>query len=78
MKKNSIQAGRETATITQQTSLRSLRTIEKLPIDFSDNFFCHYSRLKLGVSESVDYFGAQLSRLAGDVITPSLPGHTDW
>jgi len=78
MKKNSIQAGRETATITQQTSLRSLRTIEKLPIDFSDNFFCHYSRLKLGVSESVDYFGAQLSRLAEDVITQSLPGHTDW
>lgn len=78
MKRNFIQAGRETATITQQTSLRSLRTIEKLPIDFSDDFFFHYSRLKLGVTESVDYFGAQLSRLAEDVITQSLPGHTDW
>jgi PRTase ComF-like len=73
-----IQAGRETVTITQQTSLRSLRIIEKLPIDFSDDFFFHYSRLKLGVTDSVDYFGAQLSRLAKDVLTQSLPGHNDW
>jgi hypothetical protein len=65
-------------TTTQQTSLRSLRTIEKLPIDYSEDFFSHYPRLKLGVTESVDYFGAQLSRLAEDVITQSLPGATDW
>ena len=78
MKRNFIQAGRGTATITQQTSLRSLRIIDKLPIDYSEDFFVHYAGLKLGVSESVDYFGAQLSRLAGDVITPSRPGHTDW
>lgn len=64
--------------ITQQTSLRSLRTIEKLPIDFRDNFFFHYSRLKLGVTQSVDYFGAQLSRPAEEVITESLPEHADW
>src|SRR2546425_240348 len=63
---------------TQPTSLRSLRIIEKLPIDYSDDFFGHYPRLKLGVTESVDYYGAQLSRLAQDVITESLPGPTDW
>lgn len=62
----------------QQTLLRSLRIIEKLPIDYSDDFFGHYPRLKLGVTESVDYFGAQLSRLAEDVITQSLPEATDW
>lgn len=63
---------------TQQTSLRSLRIIEKLPIDYSDDFFSHYPRLKLGVTESVAYYGAQLSRLAEDVMTQSLPGSTDW
>jgi hypothetical protein len=71
-------AGRENLTTTQQTSLRSLRIIETLPIDYSDDFFGHYPRLKLGVTESVDYFGAQLSRLAEDVIKQSLPGATDW
>jgi PRTase ComF-like len=65
-------------TITQQTSLRSLRTIEKLPIDYSDDFFCHYPRLKLGVTESAVYYGAQLARVAEDVITQSRPGATDW
>ena len=65
-------------TTTQQTSLRSLRIIEKLPIDYSDDFLGHYPRLKLGVTESVDYYGAQLSRLAADVITQSLPGSADW
>lgn len=65
-------------TIIQKTSLRSLRTIEKLPIDYRDDFFSHYSRLKLGVNESVVYYGAQLSRLAEDVITQSRPGLTDW
>ncbi len=65
-------------TITQQTSLRSLRTIEKLPIDFSDAFFCHYARLKLGVTESAVYYGAQLARVAEDVITQSRPGPADW
>ncbi len=69
---------RENLTITPQTSLRSLRVIEKLPIDYSDDFFGHYPRLKLGVTESVDYYGAQLSRLAEEVITQSLPGPTDW
>jgi len=49
-----------------------------LPIDYSDGFFSHYPRLKLGVIESVVYYGAQLSRLAEDVITQSLTGHTDW
>lgn len=68
---------REKLTTTQQTSLRSLRIIETLPIDFSDDFFAHYPRLKLGVTESVDYYGAQLSRLAEEVITQS-PGSTDW
>jgi len=63
---------------TQQTLLRSLRTIEKLPIDYSDDFFGHYPGLKLWVTESVDYYGAQLSRLAEDVITQSLPGPADW
>lgn len=62
----------------QQTSLHSLRIIERLPINYSDDFFGHYPRLKLGVTESVDYFGVQLSRLAEDVITQSLPGATDW
>ncbi len=62
----------------QQTSLSSLRVIEKLPIDISDPFFGHYPRLKLGVTDSVDYFGAQLSRLAEDIITQSRPGHADW
>ena len=49
-----------------------------MPIDYSDDFFGHYPRLKLGVTESVDYFGAQLSRLAADVIMQSHPGPTDW
>ena len=71
-------AGKEKLTTLQQTSLRSLRIIEKLPIDFSDEFFGHYPRLKLGVTESVDYYGAQLSRLAEDVITQALPRSTDW
>jgi len=62
----------------QQTSLRSLRLIEKLPINYSDDFFGHYSRLKLGVTASVNYFGTQLSRLAEDVITHSVPTCTDW
>ena len=57
-------------------SLHSLRRIEQLPIDYSDDFFSHYPRLKLGVIESVAYYGAQLSRLADAVITQS--GHTDW
>ena len=65
-------------TTTQQTSLRSLRTIDQLPIDYSDDFFNHYPRLKLGVTESVDYFGAQLSKLTADVITQSLPRGIDW
>lgn len=73
-----FKVGRENLTTTQQTSLRSLRVIEKLPIDYSDDFFGHYPRLKLGVTESVDYYGAQLSRLAEDVITQSLRGSTDW
>ena len=59
-------------------SLHSLRVIKQLPIDFSDDFFRHYVRLKLGVIESVVYFGAQLSRLVEDVITQSPTGHTDW
>jgi len=78
MRRRFIQVGRENLTTTQQTSLRSLRIIEKLPIDYSDDFFGHYPRLKLGVTESVDYYGAQLSRLAEDIITQSLPGPTDW
>jgi hypothetical protein len=69
---------RENLTTTQPASLRSLRIIEKLPIDYSDDFFGHYPRLKLGATESVDYYGAQLSRLAEDVITQSLPGSSDW
>lgn len=73
-----IPVGRQTLTTSQQTSLCSLRTIEKLPIDYSDDFFCQYPRLKLGVTESVEYFGAQLSRLAEDVITQSLQGPIDW
>jgi hypothetical protein len=32
----------------------------------------------LGVIESVVYYGDRLSRLAGNVITQSLTGHTDW
>lgn len=67
---------KETLTTALKTSLCSLRTIERLPIDYSDNFFAHYSRLKLGDTESVNYFGAQLSPLAEDVIT--LSGSTDW
>lgn len=78
MRRRYIPVGRENLTTTQQTSLRALRIIEKLPIDYSDDFFGHYPRLKLGVTESVDYYGAQLSRLAEDVITQSLPGRTDW
>ncbi len=78
MRRCLIPPGRENLTTAQQTSLRSLRTIETLPIDYSDDFFGHYPRLKLGVTESVDYYGAQLSRLAEDVITQSLPGPTDW
>lgn len=65
-------------TTTLPTSLHSLRKIEKLPIDYSDDFFRHYPRLKLGVTESVEYYGAQLSRLAEDVITQSLPRTTGW
>ena len=61
-----------------QTSLRSLRTIEKLPIDYGDEFFRHYPLQKLGVTESVAYYGAQLSRLAEDAITQSLPECSDW
>ena len=60
------------------TQLHALRLIEKLPIDYSDDFLGHYPRLKLGVTESVDYYGAQLSRLAECVITQSPPGATDW
>lgn len=78
MRRRFIPVGGENLTTTQQTSLRSLRIIEKLPIDYSDDFFGHYPRLKLGVTESVDYYGAQLSRLAEEVITQSLPGPTDW
>ncbi|MGH9928432.1 MAG: hypothetical protein ACREA9_04285, partial [Pyrinomonadaceae bacterium] len=78
MRTRFIPAGRENLTTTQQTSLRALRVIEKLPIDHSDDFFRHYSRLKLGVTESVDYFGVQLSRLAEDVITQSRQGPTNW
>jgi len=63
---------------TTQTSVYPLRTIEKLPIDFSDEFFRHYPRVKLGVTESVDYFGSQLSRVTEDIITQSLPESTDW
>lgn len=59
-------------------SLHALRKIEKLPIDYSDDFFSHYPRLKVGVIESVAYYGAQLSRLAEDVITQSLARHSDW
>jgi hypothetical protein len=59
-------------------SVHSLRIIEQLPIDYSDDFFSHYPRLKLGVIDSVVYYGAQLSRLAEDVITQSPTGHTDW
>jgi hypothetical protein len=70
--------GRENLATTPQTSLCSLRVIERLPIDYSDDFFSHYPRLKLGVTESVDYYGARLSRLAEDVIVQSLPGSTDW
>jgi phosphoribosyl transferase-like protein len=73
-----IPVRREALTTTPQTSLRSLRTIEELPIDYGNDFFGHYPRLKLGVTDSVYYFGAQLSRLAEDVITQSLPEHTDW
>lgn len=65
-------------TTTPKTSLRSLRIIETLPIDYSDDFFGHYPRLKLGVTESVAYYGPQLSRLAEDVITQSLPEPADW
>jgi hypothetical protein len=65
-------------TTNQQTTLHSLRTIEKLPIDYGDLFLGHYPRLKLGVTESVNYFGAQLSRLAEDVITQSKQWSTDW
>lgn len=32
----------------------------------------------MGVVESVGYYGAQLSRLAEDVITQSLARHSDW
>jgi len=78
MRRHFIPVGGKNLTTTQQTSLRSLRIIEKLPIDYSDDFFGHYPRLKLGVTESVDYYGAQLSRLAEEVITQSLPGRTDW
>jgi hypothetical protein len=78
MRRRFIPVGRENVTTTQPTSLRSLRIIEKLPIDYGDDFFGHYPRLKLGVTESVVYYGAQLSRLAEDVITQSLPGATDW
>lgn len=76
LRRHFIPVGRENLTTTEQTSLRSLRIIEELPIDYSDDFFGHYPRLKLGVTESVAYYGAQLSRLAEDVITQSLP--TDW
>lgn len=65
-------------TTTQQTSVRSLRTIEQLPINYGDDFFRHYPQLKLGVTESVNYFGAQLSRLIEDAVTQSLPRTTDW
>ena len=58
--------------------MRSLRAVEHLPIDYSDDLFDHYPRLKLGVTQSVEYFGPQLSRLAEDVIRESLPGLTDW
>lgn len=49
-----------------------------MPIDYRDDFFGHYPRLKLGVTESVNYYGAQLSRLAEKLITQSLPGPADW
>ena len=62
----------------QTTSQLSLRTIEHLPVDYHDDFFSHYSRLKLGVTESVEYYGPQLSRLAKDAITDSLPQQVDW
>lgn len=61
-----------------QASLLSLRTIKKLPIDYGDDFFSHYPRLKLGVTESIDYYGPQLSRLAKNAITDSLPQQVDW
>ena len=78
MRSGTITMRRKNLTTTQQTSLHSLRSVEALPIDYSDDFFGHYPRLKLGVTESVDYYGAQLTRLAEDVITRSLPEATDW
>lgn len=69
--------GKQNLITTQKTSLRSLRTIEKLPIDYGEDVFAHYPGLKLGLQESVDYFGPQLAQLAEDFITQS-PEPTDW
>ena len=69
---------RENPKSLQTTSLLSLRTIERLPIDYGDDFFNHYPRLKLGVTESVHYYGPQLSRIAKNVITDSLPQQVEW
>lgn len=63
---------------TLPTSLHSLHNIDHLPIDYSNELFTHYPRLKLGVMESVNYFGAPLLRLAEDIIAQSFPAHTDW
>ena len=62
----------------RQTSLRSFHVVEQLPIDYSSEIFAHYPRLKLGVTQSVNYYGAQLSRMADHIITESLPDCTDW
>jgi hypothetical protein len=69
---------RKNLTALPTTSLLSLRSVSSLPIDYSDEVFSHYPRLKLGVTESLDYYGPQLSRLAKNAITQSLPGQVDW
>src|SRR5262245_27544748 len=78
MKNATVPGGRGNVATTHKTSRRALRAIDQLPIDYGDDFFSHYPSLKLGVAESVDYYGTQLSRLAEDTIRQSPPDLADW
>lgn len=61
-----------------QPLYRSLHVVETVPADYGEDIFAHYPGLKLGLRESVEYYGARLSRLAEEVITQAGPGPADW
>jgi hypothetical protein len=59
-----------------QPLYRSLHVVETVPTDYGEDIFAHYPGLKLGLKESVDFYGARLSRVAEEVMTQAGPA--DW